>query len=112
MKKFDISVLIPLSYMLHNYGHGDTITIQATKYDDVTGIPILWAIKSYSNSSMSKKYGSFDLEPMNSSKTDAFFREFRFKTPEEAYKCWEKFKHYHTKQINNYFYEQYKKEKK
>lgn len=85
---------------------GDMVTIQATKFNEETGEPISWSIKHWDRTSMSKKDGCFDDEPLNSSKTDKFFKEFRFKTPEEALKCWEKFKHFHTERVNGFFYEQ------
>jgi len=85
------------------------VTIQATKYNE-TGEPILWSIKSWRDS-MSKKDGCFQPEPLNSSKTKNFSKEYRFKTPEEALKCWEKFKHLHEGRVNDFFYKELEKEK-
>jgi len=93
--------LTPNSYILvyHLHSGYGCITIQSTDYDD-NGNPTSWGIKSFSNTSMSKKDGFFVMEPMNSNKTDKFFKEFRFDTPEKAYKCWLKYQHNHTNQVN------------
>jgi hypothetical protein len=98
--------LIPNSYILvyhKDSGYG-VITIQATNFNEETGEPISWGIKSWDNTSMSKKDGIFTSEPMNSNKTEKFFKEYRFKTPEEALKCWDKFKHLHEGRMNDYFF--------
>lgn len=108
-----LSLLTIDSYILeyHKNSGYEVVTIQATKYNEETGKPILWSIKSWPNSSMSKKDGSFQVEPMNSSKTEKFFKEYRFKTPDEALKSWEKFKHLHEGRVNDFFYKELEKEK-
>mgnify|MGYP003425797941 FL=1 len=65
------------------------VTIEATKYDEQTNVPITWAVRR-GGSVMSKFTGSFDYEPMPSSRDDDFFNEYRFSTPDEAADCWSK----------------------
>lgn len=65
------------------------VTIEATKYDEQTNEPITWAVRK-GGSVMSKFTGSFDYEPMASSRDDNFFNEYRFSTPDEAAECWSK----------------------
>ena len=65
------------------------VTIEATKYDEQTNEPITWAVRR-GGSVMSKFTGSFDYEPLPSSRDDDFFDEYRFSTPEEAAECWSK----------------------
>lgn len=73
------------------------------KYDD-NGNPISWGIFSWDRSCMSKKSGIFEESPLPSSRTDKWFDEFRFKTPEDAMECWEKFKDKHEGQANSFLF--------
>ena len=66
------------------------VIIEATKYDEETNNPIIWAVRR-GGSVMSKFTGNFDYEPMPSSRDDDFFKEYRFSTPDEAAKCWSKY---------------------
>ena len=65
------------------------VTIEATKYDEQTSVPTTWAVRR-GDSVMSKITGSFDYEPMPSSRDDDYFNEYRFSTPDEAAECWSK----------------------
>jgi hypothetical protein len=79
-----------------NYGikfdksYGSWITVDSTKYDEETHLPILWGVRRGS-SIMSKYTGEFDYEPMPSQRDDDFFKEYRFDSPNEAKECYLKF---------------------
>jgi len=66
------------------------VSIEATKYNEETNIPNTWAIRKGSFV-MSKKTGEFDYEPRPSNRDNKFLKEYRFKSPEEAFKYWTKF---------------------
>ena len=66
------------------------IVIQATRFDK-NGGGVVWAVKiSGHDMVLGKRLGEFEYEPRPSSRDDAFFDEFRFNTPEEAFACYEK----------------------
>lgn len=67
------------------------IVVESTKFDEQTNNPISWGIRNGSLI-MSKFTGDFEYEPSPSNRDEEFFNEYRFKTPEEAFECWEKFK--------------------
>ncbi len=61
-----------------------------TKFEK-NGSPILWAIKSGTDTSMNKKNGLFQLEPRPSNREDDFDELYRFSSKDEAIKCYQKF---------------------
>jgi hypothetical protein len=75
-------ILKPIKYLIHNDKHGFNVTIDATKFDEDNN-PISWAIRLY-DSAMSKKDGIFCHELRPSDRTQKYFKEFRFSSPEEA----------------------------
>ena len=80
--------LIILKYGIkYDKNMGDWVTIEATKFDEEFSKPISWAIRC-GGRCMSKITKSFDYEPLPSSRDDEFFDEYRFNTPEEAYKSY------------------------
>jgi hypothetical protein len=81
-----------LSYgLVFDDAHGQWITIDATMYDEKDGNkPVKWAIRK-GGLVFSKITGTFEYEPMPSSRDDNFFAEFRFDTPDEAARVWEAF---------------------
>lgn len=101
-KVFSCETLIPSEFILdfHSKSGYKNIVIRATHFDEKTGNPDSWGIFSYDHECMSKKSGLFEHSPMPSSRTDKWFKEFRFKTPEEAMECWDKFKSNHDGHSN------------
>lgn len=88
MENISIDWGVILSYgLFFDVRYNQWITIEATKYDEHTKKPITWAIRRC-GSVMSKFTGSFDHEPMPSSRDEEFFKEYRFLTIEEAVSCW------------------------
>jgi len=83
--------MIVLKYGLFYAQEKETwITIEATQFDEQTNEPNLWAVRRNSGV-MSNKTGEFSYEPFPSSRTEEFFKEFRFSTVEDAKNTWEKF---------------------
>lgn len=101
-KVFSCQSLIPSEFLLdfHPKSGYKNIVIRATRFEDETGKPISWGIFSYDHESMSKKTGLFENSPLPSSRSDEWFEEFRFKTPEEAMECWDEFKFQHNGHAN------------
>lgn len=99
---YSVSTLIPSEYILdyHPKSGYKNIVIRATHFDEKTGNPDAWGIFSHDQECMSKKSGLFGHSPLPSSRTDNWFDEFRFKTPEEAMECWDEFKLNHNGYAN------------
>lgn len=86
-----LNVVLTYGLAFDNY-RLEWVTIESTKFNEQNN-PCSWAVRK-SSTCMSKFSGSFDYEPMPSSRDDEFFNTYRFSTPEEAAECW--LKHYDT----------------
>lgn len=84
IKELGYTVLVPISFMLdHDPKTDSMVVVEATAFSDDRTKVISWAVRK-NGSVMSKVSGSFCYEPMPSSRTDAFFKKFRFSTAEQA----------------------------
>jgi len=72
------------NFHINSYKYND-IVVKATLYDN--GIPIRWGVYKDDNV-MSKYTGTFDYEILPSSRTEDFFKEYRFFSAEEAIDCY------------------------
>lgn len=80
----------PNSYLLDfDTDRLQDVSAVATRYDE-NKKPSSWAIRR-GGSVMSKIDGLFYYEPIQSSRTDDFFKEFRFVSFEEAEECYRSF---------------------
>jgi hypothetical protein len=66
------------------------IKVEATEYNEDHTAVVKWAVRE-THFVMSKKTGEFEYEPSPSSRTQKFFKEYRFDTAEEAITCYQKF---------------------
>ena len=88
MSEMNLNTILTYGIHFEKNTH-EWITIEATRFDETTNQPVTWAVR-LGRSVMSNITGDFDYEPMPSSRDDDFFKEYRFSSPEEAAKCWEK----------------------
>lgn len=80
---------VALSYGLLLTGGRWDVVVEATSFD-ARGNALTWAVRKH-RFCLSNKTGEFDYEPLPSSRSGVYFKEYRFDSMEKAVECYRKY---------------------